>query len=49
VNTFLLAIIAFGSLYSVINHVYDEVQHYRWKKELKVLREKEQQEWEERL
>jgi len=48
-NTFLLAIIAFGSLYSVINRIYDEVQYYLWNKKMKALREKEQQEWEDLL
>jgi len=48
-NTFLLAIIAFGSIYSVIKHIYDEVQYYLWNKKMKALQEKEQQEWEDLL
>lgn len=48
-NTFLLAIIAFGSLYSIIDNIHGEVQHYRWNKKMKALQEKEQQEWEDRL
>jgi hypothetical protein len=44
-NTVLLAIIAFGSIFSVTRHIVDEVQHYRWNKKMKALQEKEQQEW----
>lgn len=44
-NTVLLAIIAFGSLYSVINHVYDEFKHYRWSKKMKDKYKNYHQEW----
>lgn len=48
-NTVLLAIIAFGSIFSVTRHIIDEVQHYRWKKKADILMDKQLQEWEDRL
>ena len=44
-NTFLLAIIAFGSAYSVINHAYDELKHYRWRKKIDSKYGNYKQEW----
>jgi hypothetical protein len=45
VNTVLLAIIAFGSIYSVIRHVFEEVEYRLWRKKQQEKFRKDQEEW----
>jgi len=49
VNTFLLAIIAFGSAYSVIDHIVETVRTAQKQKRQKEALQKMREEWEDRL
>jgi hypothetical protein len=48
-NTVLLAIIAFGSIYSVIDHIVKTVRTRQQNKRSKELLREMRQEWEDRL
>ena len=48
-NTVLLAIIAFGSIYSVVDHIIETVRTKQQKKRQREALRKMREEWEDRL